>query len=189
MAASIVLGSREALGGPLLINPAEIGDFCPGDVPAWDNRGPQGASALLTYAVLLVFLLKKGLIRIVKIWDTVVRALLQNGLPAVGAGKMAAPVQGNGRIAHIAIPGPFLAEHREDALISRLVHGIEPVKFRDAPDYHGVGVRQGLPYLPHPLPGHMGGTHHQVECLLGSSPALCRHKAMQRTQGCGADFG
>ena len=99
------------------------------------------------------------------------------------------PPHMDGGIAHVAVPGPLLAEYCENALVSRLIHGIEPVKVRDAFDHHAVGVRQGFPDLPDPLPGHMRGAHDKVECLWGSSPALRDHKAMQRAQSCGADLG
>ena len=174
---------------PSAEHPAVAADPHPWNLLLWVDRSPQHRAAAGTFMVFLVFRLEKELVRVDHIADAVVADLHLQGFHAVRAKKgVPAPVPGDGRVAHVAVPGLFLAEDRVNALVSFLVHGIQAVQVRDTPHNHSVGVRQGFPNLPDPLLGDMGGRHDDAEGLFRDFSALGGPQAVQRTQGGGADL-
>ena len=185
----VIFCERLVAGGERLVDPAKMRYFGPKDISAWIDRGPQHGAALPADTIFLMFPQEKLQVCIDQVTGAVVAVLHLDGLAAVGAEERPlAVIPSDGGIAHIAVPGLLLAEYRIDAFVSGLVHSIQPLQLCDTLDHHGIGVGQGLPNLPHPLLGDMGGAHDQPKGFLGPAPALSCPHTMQSAQGRGADF-
>ena len=134
-----------------------------------------------------VLLHKIELIRVHLVFCAVIADGHFHRFPAVWAAEAVRPaVVGNSGIAHIAVPGLFLAEHGVHALVPGLIRSVQTVQVGDALDHHGEGVGQGLADLPHPFPGDVGRGHNEVEGLTPLAGGGVH--SLERAYGRGTDF-
>ena len=148
----LVLGAHEMLACPVTVDPAILWDLDPVDLPPRDYRCPENCAATAAFVVPFVLLLKEKLVGVDRVPGAILADLHFNRFHAVWTEKRffsAIPL--NSGIAHIAVPGALLAEHRKNTLRTVLVHIIKPVEVCDAFYHHGKGVGQSLADLTHPL--------------------------------------
>ena len=176
----LAFGAPQMCGSSVAVDPAVFSDLDPLDPFSGIDRRPQGRPAVGANMVFPVLILEEELVG----WHRVTAAVLTDlhGHDLVAVRTEEGPqtlVPLHGRVAHITVPGALFGKDRIDALISLLIHGVEPVQLRDAVDDHGIGVREGFSDLPHPFAGDMGGTHDDAKGFVCAASLLGCPQAMQ----------
>ena len=112
----------------------------------------------------------------------VVAAWQFNDLSTTGAAERTfACIKQDGRAAHIAVSGFFLADNGIDAFVALLVLRVQAVQLCNAADDDSCGVRQRFGNFAHPLLRDVRRAKNDVERLF---PFLC----LIRRQRCCADL-
>ena len=132
---------------------------------------PQRFVTELAFVIFAVFVPEKACVGIDPVGRCAVKNahLLHRAAPRTNK-ALFQPVPGNRRLVHIAVAGGLFGKHTVYRPVFLLIQSVKPVDIGDALNVLRKTAGDGFMQLPHPLPGKMRRTDHDVERLVICPP-------------------